>query len=581
MNGIIRRRTLGVFLVLLIGMAGFLSCDGGGSDDSTSDTTSTEDSSVTPPASCIEIDRVNHKVYPPAGIRVTFRVLGCDGYPIKKLTEQHVAVINDEKGTPFGAGEEGGGASAPDLPSEFGLYSILVLDMSDSIFNNEAVDDVIDGAKVFVQKMVEEAPDELKQRVAIMVFGMPKKTQVVQGFTDDAELLNSKLEELRASESLGTTDLYGALTKGLDEVLGQGQGLDIVERSVVILTDGTHEAGDEENMRQDALSEKSQAEAKDVTVFSIGIKGEYDEEKIRELASKDDYFVLAENAAALSGVFETVAARVAAIAESNYVVGVCTPVVFGAPSLTIEIVVDDAESSTTVTYSPDSLEGDVANCDADLIADPCSGSVCGEGAIPGFQCGTCNECGTECSEGQCVFTACDGKECGDDGCGGNCGTCQADEGCVDGACAVVAWTDASSGLAWQVSPTGGTMKWNDAKSHCANLDLAGGGWHLPTIGELRTLIRGCSATEAGGSCNIEEGDCLSWSCRDSSCSGCSNNQGPAEGCYWPDEMEGSCSWYWSSSPVEDPDYYAWKVYFNLGYVYYDGVSYDGHVRCVR
>ena len=179
MNGIIRRRTLGVFLVLLIGMAGFLSCDGGGSDDSTSDTTSTEDSSVTPPASCIEIDRVNHKVYPPAGIRVTFRVLGCDGYPIKKLTEQHVAVINDEKGTPFGAGEEGGGASAPDLPSEFGLYSILVLDMSDSIFNNEAVDDVIDGAKVFVQKMVEEAPDELKQRVAIMVFGMPKKTQVV------------------------------------------------------------------------------------------------------------------------------------------------------------------------------------------------------------------------------------------------------------------------------------------------------------------------------------------------------------------------------------------------------------------
>jgi len=584
---IIAKRQWAMPLLVIVMIAGvvFAACDGGTSDES-SDVGSSGDSSVTPPASCIQIDRVNHKVYPPAGIRVTFRVLGCDGYPIKKLTDNHVEVINDEKDQPFGAGAEGGGVSAPDLPSEFGLYSILVLDMSDSIFKNQAVDDVIDGAKVFVQKMVDEAPVELKQRVAIMVFGMPLKTQVVQGFTDDAPVLNAKLEELRASESLGTTDLYGALTKGLNEVQGQGQGLDIVERSLVILTDGTHEAGDEENMRQAALSVKSKAEGNDVTVFSIGIKGEYDEEKIGELASKSDYFVLAENAAALTGVFDAIAARVAAIAESNYVVGVCTPVVFGSPSLTIEIAVDDAEASTTVPYSTESLEGDVANCDADLIADPCAGSVCGMGAIPGFECGTCDACGTECSEGQCVFTSCDGKECGIDGCGGSCGTCTGGTNCYGGICCEEAsfegiWMDPTSSLTWQVTPTGGEMEWDAAKIHCQNLDLACGGWHLPDIGELRTLIRGCPGTQKNGACGVVN-SCLYSSCWNDSCSGCSLNDGPAEGgMYWPNEIEGDSNWNWSSSPVDGNDGYAWLVYFEYGYVNSSAVDGGRRARCVR
>ena len=144
------------------------------------------------------------------------------------------------------------------------------------------------------------------------------------------------------------------------------------------------------------------------------------------------------------------------------------------------------------------------------------------------------------------------------------------------------WKDPTSGLTWQVMPTGGTMDWSDAKPHCAGLSLDGGGWHLPTIGELRTLIRGCPATEDGGSCNVEEGDCLAWSCRDDSCSGCSSYDGPGkDGMYWPDEIQGDCCWYWSSSPVEGIDDFAWGVYFNYGYVNTDVVGNPVHVRCVR
>jgi len=46
-------------------------------------------------------------------------------------------------------------------------------------------------------------------------------------------------------------------------------------------------------------------------------------------------------------------------------------------------------------------------------------------------------------------------------------------------------------------------------------------------------------------------------------------------------MEGPCSWYWSSSPVEDYEDRAFSVSFNYGGVFFVVVSYGERVRCVR
>jgi len=144
------------------------------------------------------------------------------------------------------------------------------------------------------------------------------------------------------------------------------------------------------------------------------------------------------------------------------------------------------------------------------------------------------------------------------------------------------WTDSSSGLTWQVTP-GGWMIWVDAKSYCDNLTLAGGGWHLPTISELRTLIRGCDGTVTGGSCGVTD-SCLDSSCQDESCYSCEYGFGPNNGCYGPSELPLECYGFWSSSPVADLVNGAWAVGFNGGYVSYGdtiGNVYNAYARCVR
>ncbi len=186
----------------------------------------------------------------------------------------------------------------------------------------------------------------------------------------------------------------------------------------------------------------------------------------------------------------------------------------------------------------------------------------------------------DCQSGlKCVDQECVQDESASDG---DDSTADGDDSNTDGDSSISGtWTDSSSGLTWQNPPADRSIVWDDAKDYCANLSLDGhSDWRLPTISELRSLIRGCSNTETGGSCTIQDDGCLSSDCR-RNCGGCSDSDGPADGCHWPDEMEGWCSSYWSSSPVEDGGSDAWHVGFNGGYVGYGIVDSNVFVRCVR
>lgn len=120
-----------------------------------------------------------------------------------------------------------------------------------------------------------------------------------------------------------------------------------------------------------------------------------------------------------------------------------------------------------------------------------------------------------------------------------------------------------------------------AASFCDGLETGGyDDWRLPTIVELRSLIVGCEVTVTGGTCNVPDA-CMSTECRDGACEGCSQQDLPPQGCFWPPEAEGSCGYYWSSDPTTNEPTFNWGVGFNGGHISSLLQTDVGSARCVR
>ena len=138
--------------------------------------------------------------------------------------------------------------------------------------------------------------------------------------------------------------------------------------------------------------------------------------------------------------------------------------------------------------------------------------------------------------------------------------------------------DSSSGLSWSARASS-KMIWQNAVDYCSSYSEGGlSGWHLPTISELRTLIKNCDGTVTGGSCGVTD-SCLSDSCGIGSCycSSMENNGG-----YYSKLGDDDTIALWSSSIVDIPVYdIAWIVYFKSGYVFYNSKTISFNVRCVR
>ena len=117
--------------------------------------------------------------------------------------------------------------------------------------------------------------------------------------------------------------------------------------------------------------------------------------------------------------------------------------------------------------------------------------------------------------------------------------------------------DRKTKLTWQQAvPQTGAYTWGSAstpgtaQSYCATLSVGGGGWRLPTVGELLTLV---DYTQPGGSAMIDP-------------------------TFFADTPPSA---FWSSTPVAGAASDAWYVYFLYGYSYVVSVSGTGYVRCVR
>lgn len=151
--------------------------------------------------------------------------------------------------------------------------------------------------------------------------------------------------------------------------------------------------------------------------------------------------------------------------------------------------------------------------------------------------------------------------------------------------------DSANKLIWSAS-NGKNAKWADAKTHCDNLTDGGfKDWRMPTISELRTLVRNCQKTATGGACKVTDECTASYSTANPQCYNvdlCTSttNALGIERC--GDKTDGSYSllgdasvYLWSSSePDEDHDK-AWYIYFKNTNILNQKKTLTGQVRCVH
>jgi len=97
------------------------------------------------------------------------------------------------------------------------------------------------------------------------------------------------------------------------------------------------------------------------------------------------------------------------------------------------------------------------------------------------------------------------------------------------------WADSMSHLVWKREAIYGSF--DQVTDTCAQLALCGvSDWRLASISELRTLIRGCSVTQTGGSCGVTD-SCLADSCESDLChDGCRTNMTTFNGFIPPEIM---------------------------------------------
>jgi hypothetical protein len=132
-------------------------------------------------------------------------------------------------------------------------------------------------------------------------------------------------------------------------------------------------------------------------------------------------------------------------------------------------------------------------------------------------------------------------------------------------------------LHWSKMPVE-RMNWNAAVNYCQNLTEDGyKTWRLPTIDELRTLIKNCPQTEPGGSCKISK-HCLAANCWNPDNCKC-HGYGEILGYY--SKLGDPQNKLWSSSVVQGFYEKAFLVHFEHGAIVADDKTGDNLVRCVR
>ena len=356
----------------------------------------------TPPKECLELSEVMTGEVSPAGVRTVFQLKSCDGKPVANLKNRQLEVLLDGEAMQ----SEGRTTSVLNQDVDFQAYALVLLDMSDSIVENGVLAPMLSAARTLIDNLLDDGV-----AVAVYRFAGPKYFTGLTPFVTDEDALNETLDDLEDHDGLGTTDLYGSISEAIAILDREGDPTVLSAKNLVVFTDGTDEA------RESTFeAARSAVETTSANVFTVGLGGDVNRDELDALGKNG--FEWAADTRKLEAAFDRITKSLRALAESFYLIGVCSPRTRGNRELSLVVTRKDGFGTLTVSYDADGF--DMVGCDAEYVADPCGDRSCG--SVEGFYCGGCDS-GVFCNEDGACETACRKNSCGVTH-GVDCGHCE-------------------------------------------------------------------------------------------------------------------------------------------------------------
>lgn len=300
------------------------------------------------------------QVFAPSRLSLGFTVETGDGEPMSGLTSAAFDIYEDG----MKVSEYESQRSIQPRAHRSRMYSLVLLDLSGSILRAGELPKLREAALAYVSRVLSEGGDA--QRVALAGFDGRGTLRTIVDFTGDLAALQAGMDQLGVAECTlnadcagnvdartcagglcvdDSTNLNGAVLAGLstlDAAVKGDTAIPYRQGALVVFTDGTDQAA-----RVDAATTKAAVSQSPLHVFTVGLGGETDVAALRAFG-KDGF----ESASALDGLsaaFDTIARRVAAMANRFYVLDYCSPKRNGRHAL--RVVANQAAGGFTLSGS--------------------------------------------------------------------------------------------------------------------------------------------------------------------------------------------------------------------------------------
>jgi hypothetical protein len=307
-------------------------------------------------SSGIGIELIEATTELPAKVRLFFQVDLGEESTFRALNENDFQIF--ENTLPISSLE-----SQAKVQNELGSYlysSIILLDLSGSVLNGDALPRVKDATVNYIENVMPLPSDDDygAKEIAIYWFDGEEDIHLLAPFTIDRNTIIDSVRAITSDiSSDNSTNLNGAVIQGLFELEARISDRNQDPRlstagSLLVFSDGADQAG---RATDDAAITAVESLTNQYSVFTIGLGNEIDERFLTRIGKQG--FELAVNSFDLNQAFMDMSRTVNATAESYIVLEYCSPKRSGDHNIELRLTFDDRVGKLNTEFNASGFTG--------------------------------------------------------------------------------------------------------------------------------------------------------------------------------------------------------------------------------